>query len=669
MRVHIVRFLAAPALLAGAVALAPPAAAPQARGYVPDPALVARRNQMEKELESIAVIDRKVMIPMRDGKRMAGDIYRPKDASKKYPTVFVRTPYDFNFWDIANGAPADMSRQIEAIKRGYAYAEIQERGHFFSEGNYDILGPPRSDGSDEIRWISSQPWSNGNIGTTGCSSTAEWQLGVVAENDPGLTTFNVQGFGAGVGRVGPYYEQGNWYRGGAVQMLFIDWLYGEQNQVRPVFPADATQGELIRESKSFDLASHLPPVDWSTALWHLPEMDIIKAVDGPRGIFADSMPVDTGGAMIERAPNDPAWYKGGLWHDNMPISKPGLWFVSWYDVSVSPNLAAYNFVRRTAPSPVADEQYAIIAPMLHCAYTRATAETKIGDLNVGDARLNYDDILYAWFDHFLKGESNGVLQELPKVLYYVVGANRWESSSTWPPEGGQPETFYLGSEGSANTLYGNGTLAGGAQPTDHPDRFTYDPGNPVRTYGGGGCCEGNAVQFGSYDQRPVEARNDVLVYTTAPFTTGTEMSGPITVTLYVSSSAKDTDFTFRVDDVYPDGRAFDLTENIQRMRYRDGYDKPPAWMEPGHVYKVTFQPIDFSNYFYPGHRLRLEVSSSNFPRFDRNLNTGGNNYGETKFVVAHNEVHHSTEYPSAITITVTPHPRPWTFTKDSIVQK
>ena len=624
---------------------------------------------MEKELESIAVMDRKVMIPMRDGEEMAADIYRPKDQSSKYPAIFVRTPYNFNFWDIENGAPADMSRQIEAVKRGYAYVEMQERGHFFSQGNYDILGPPLSDGSDEVHWITSQPWSNGNVGTTGCSSTAEWQLAVVAQNDPGLTTFNVQGFGAGVGRVGPYYEQGNWYRGGAVQMLFITWLYGEQNQIRPMFPTGTSQEDLIRASRAFDLAVHLPPVDWSTALWHLPEMDIINAVGGPHGIFADHMPVATGGGMIDRTPNDPAWYKGGLWNDDMSVKKPGLWFISWYDVSVSPNLAAYNFVRRTAAADLANEQYAIIAPVLHCAYTRATQDTMIGDLSVGDARLDYNNIMYGWFDHFLKGEDNHVLEQMPKVLYYVVGVNRWESSSTWPPEGAQTKTFYLSSEGRANTLYGDGSLTEGPPSADHADNFVYDPGNPVPTYGGGGCCEGNAVHFGSFDQRSVEARNDVLVYTTPPFGSGTEMSGPVSVSLYVSSSAKDTDFTFRLDDVYPDGRAFNLTENIQRMRYRDGYDKPPVWIEPGRVYNVTFQPIDFSNYFLPGHRLRLEISSSNFPRFDRNLNTGGNNYDETTFVIAHNSVHHSSEYPSKITITVVPNPHPWEFAANSIVQK
>src|SRR5262247_3044375 len=271
----------------------------QGRGGA-NPELIAQRNGIEKELQSVAIVERKLMVPMRDGKRMATDVYRPKDTSKKYPTIFVRTPYNFNFWDVRNGVPRDLTNEFEAVKRGYAFVEINERGHFFSEGNYDILGPPLTDGVDELSWISKQPWSNGKVGTIGCSSTAEWQLGVAAQGHPAFTSMIVQGFGAGVGRVGPFYEQGNWYRGGAVQMLFIAWLYGEQNQVRPMFPPNTSREDLIRASKSFDLAQHLPPVDWSKALWHLPVQDILKEVDAPHGIYETSMPVETGGKMIQR---------------------------------------------------------------------------------------------------------------------------------------------------------------------------------------------------------------------------------------------------------------------------------------------------------------------------------------------------------------------------------
>jgi len=187
---------------------------------------------------------------------------------------------------------------------------------------------------------------------------------------------------------------------------------------------------------------------------------------------------------------------------------------------------------------------------------------------------------------------------------------------------------------------------------DTPDTFTYDPAKPVTSYGGNVCCTGTAITAGSFDQRKMEERQDILVYTSEPFKEGLELSGPITPTLYVSSDAKDTDFTVKVLDVDPDGRAFNLDESIQRMRYRDGYDKPLVWMEKGKVYKVTLQPLTTSNYFAPGHRLRIEVSSSNFPRFDRNMNTGGNNYDETTGVVARNQVHHSKLHPSSVTVTV-----------------
>jgi putative CocE/NonD family hydrolase len=503
-----------------------------------------------------------------------------------------------------------------------------------------------------LKWISSQSWSNGKVGTIGCSSTAEWQMAVASLGNPAFAAMIPQGFGAGVGRFGEYYEQGNWYRGGAVQMLFIAWLYGEQNQVRPQFPPNTSREDLVRASKSFDLAQQLPPVDWSQALRHLPVMDIMKAVDGPHGIFADEMPVDTKGAMIKRTPNDPAWYKGGLVHDNMKINVLGFWFMSWYDVSVGPNLAAYNHVRKTARPDIANQQYAVIAPTLHCAYKRATENTVVGERSMGDARLNYDELTWGWFDHFLKGEANGILEKMPKVRYFTMGINKWQSSDTWPPVGAQPMTYYLTSNGKANTGAGDGVLSLTPPATDSPDKFDYYPMNPVPSFGGNVCCTGNAVQGGSFDQRKMEERQDILVYSTEPLKEGVEVSGPIEVTLYVSSDVKDTDFTVKLIDVLPDGRAYNLDETIQRMRYRNGYDKPQVWMESGKVYKVKLQAMTTSNFFQAGHRIRIEVSSSNFPRFDRNMNTGGKNYDETKGVTAHNAVHHSRQYPSEVKLTV-----------------
>jgi uncharacterized protein len=637
-------------------------------------ALIEKRESIEKQLEDIAIIDRKVMVPMRDGKRMAADIYRPKDTRKQYPIIFSRTPYNFNYWDVRLGTYRDMTNELEAVKRGYVMIEMNERGHFFSEGNYDILGAPLTDADDQFNWMAAQPWSTGKVGLIGCSSTAEWQLAAASLGNKALTTIIPQSFGAGVGKVGPYNEQGNWYRGGAVQMLFIDWLYGEQNQLRPMFPKDMSQADRIQASKMFDLAPQMPPVDWAKAFEHLPEKDIISAVGGPKGIFSDKMPNTTGGAMIERTPNDPAWRKGGIWQsDTMPINVPGFWFMTWYDVSSGPNLAAYNFVRSTAKGEAANQQYAIIAPTLHCGYTRAKEHTVVGERDMGDARLDYSALTYAWFDHFLKGEDNGFLQKQPKVMYYTMGSNKWQHSETWPPEGAKNVTLDLWSGGNANTLNGDGKLVLAPSATSSlvqfaepaiafnkkaelPDRFVYDPMHPTPSYGGNVCCAANTIpgNGGALDQRKMEERPDILVYTSEPLKEGIEVSGPITATLYVSSDVKDTDVTVKVIDVLPDGTAYNLDETIQRLRYRDGDDKT-VWMEKDKVYKVTLTPMNTSNYFDAGHRIRIEVAGSNFPRFDRNLNTGGNNYDETTAVVAHTAIHHSTQYPSSITLSVVKH--------------
>lgn len=602
-------------------------------------------------LEASAVIEQKLMVPMRDGVRLATDVYRPR-TDQPVPIIFSKTPYNFNTYRDGQLSTRTLGAAHEAVKRGYAYVVQNERGRFFSEGEWDILGPPITDGDDALTWMAEQPWSNGKVGTLGCSSTAEWQMAVASLDNPAHAAMVPQGFGAGIGRVGDFYEQGNWYRGGAEQMLFFAWLYGNQNNQRPMFPPGMSREDLIRVSRYFDLAPEMPPVDWSEALHHLPLVDIMKNVEGPEGIFED---------MIKRKPNDPAWYEGGLYHDDQPFGVPSLWFMSWYDVSVSPNLALFNHVRENAADPeVRENQFAVIAPVTHCAYTRTQNPTIVGDRDVGDARFDYMDLVYDWFDYFLKGEDNGVTESTPRVQYYTMGLNEWQSSETWPPEGAEMITYYLGSGGSANSLYGDGVLTLEAPGEDGPpDAFVYDPMNPVPSHGGNVCCTGNAVRAGSLDQQRMEARQDILVYTSDPLETGVEVSGPIEVTLFVSSDVKDTDFTVKLVDVYPDGRAYNLDETIQRVRYREGYDKE-SFMESGQVYEVRLGPMTTSNFFAPGHRIRIEVSSSNFPRFTRNLNTGGRNWDETEGVIAHNVVYHSTEHPSRIRLSVVDRQRPST---------
>lgn len=597
-----------------------------------------------KKIGEIAIIDQKVMVPMRDGIRLATDIYRPK-TSEKVPIIFSRTPYNFNSWGDGEQRTRTAERAYEAVKRGYAYVVQNERGRYYSEGEWDILGTPLTDGYDAFTWMKDQPWSNGKIGTLGCSSTAEWQMAVAALDHPSHAAMVPQGYGAGVGRIGTYFEQGNWYRGGVEQMLFFSWLYGvEHDKFKPRIPEGASQEDLIRISRFYDLAPENPAVDMSEALMHLPIQDILQNIKGKHEIFDK---------MVRRKPNHKDWFKGGLYHDDMDFGVPSFWFASWYDVSISPNLALFNHVRENAKDPmVRDNQYLVIAPVLHCSYTRATENTIVGERNVGDARLNYDEQIYAWFDLWLKDTQNDFKEKTPRVQYYTMGSNTWQSSETWPPSNVEMTTYYLNSNGKANSLFGDGKLTN-TKPTNKniPDTFTYDPMNPVKSYGGNVCCTGNAVKGGSFDQQAMETRNDILVYTTDSLKEDTEVSGFIESTLYVSSDVRDTDFTIKLIDVYPDGRAYNLDETIQRVRYREGYDKE-VFMKKDRVYKVDLTPMSTSN-LLKGHRIRIEITSSNFPRFARNLNTGGNNYDEKESVEAHNKVYHSNKYASQIRLPIT----------------
>jgi len=251
----------------------------------------------------------------------------------------------------------------------------------------------------------------------------------------------------------------------------------------------------------------------------------------------------------------------------------------------------------------------------------------------------------------LKGSDNDFKETTPRVQYYTMGSNEWQSADAWPPATAEMTTFYLNSAGNANSLYGDGQLTTTKPTKSKPDGFVYDPMNPVKSYGGNVCCTGNAITGGSFDQRPMEARQDILVYTTEALSEGIEVSGFIESRLYVSSDAKDTDFTIKLIDVHPDGSAYNLDETIQRVRYREGYEQE-VFMEKGQVYQVDLTPMSTSNFFKKGHRIRVEVSSSNFPRFTRNLNTGGANYNESKGVVARNQVHHSAVYPSQIRLPI-----------------
>jgi putative CocE/NonD family hydrolase len=468
-------------------------------------------------------------------------------------------------------------------------------------------------------------------------------MAVAALDHPSHAAMVPQGFGAGVGTVGDFFEQGNWYKGGAEQLLFFSWLYGvEHDTFKPRIPAGASQEDLLRISRYYDLAPENPKVDMSEALAHLPIKDMLKNMKGKSEVFDQ---------MVIRKPNDPAWFEGGLYHDTMDFGVPSFWFASWYDVSVGPNITLFNHLRENAKDPeIRDNQYLVIAPTLHCAYTRATENTIVGERSMGDATLNYDEQIYKWFDLWLKDQPNDFKENTPRVQYFTMGSNTWNSSEVWPPKESKMTTYYLHSKGKANSRFGDGKLSRKKPAKNSPkDGFVYDPMDAVPSYGGNVCCTGNAIKGGAFDQQELETRNDILVYTTEPFEKGVTLSGFVETTLYVSSDAKDTDFTVKLIDVAPDGTAYNLDETIQRARYREGYDKE-VFMEEGKVYALEISKLATSNYFKPGHSFRIEISSSNFPRFARNLNTGGDNFDESKSVIANNNVHHNSKHLSKIVL-------------------
>ena len=620
------------AVVAGVIALAPLGATAQDYGRYSDAAA-------QTELGRIAEVNMAVMVPMRDGVRLATNVYRPKNAPTGLPTIFWKTPYN----ELAYNARTTRNALLW-VSRGYAFVVQNERGRYFSEGDYEILGYPQTDGYDALTWIAAQSWSNGKVGTLGCSSSAEWQLALAAQNHPAHAAMVPQASGAGIGKVGRFQEQGNWYTGGVPRNLFFVWLYGVDNPLRAQVPSDMDEATRARIVRYNDLNPAKPEVSWPRQIRHLPVSEMLKDLGEPPATFEQ---------FITRTPADPAWREGGLYHDDMGWGVPALWFNSWYDVSIGPNMELFNHARSTTTDPeAAANQYAVVGPNNHCAFAGLGPDYVSGDRELGDASFDSDALVHSWFDRWLKGERRAFPSDTPHIQYFNMGENTWRSAAQWPPAGVQTIRMYFRSGGGANSLNGDGRLSLEQPPAgERPDRYVYDPMNPAQTIGGGDCCNGGLVTAGAFDQRPVEARNDVLVYTSEPLTESLQVTGFVDAVLKVSSSATDTDFAVKLVDVAPDGVAYILGDTIMRARYRGGYERPEP-LVPGEVATVQPTPITISNTFQPGHRIRVEISSANFPKFVRSLNTGGPNETESQPIIANNAIHHDDADASYIELPV-----------------
>ncbi len=577
-------------------------------------------------------VERSVMLPMRDGVRLSTDLYFPEGAGEKLPVIMIRTPYNKkNDWDTT---AANMF-----AGQGYVVAVQDVRGKFESEGDYVVSAADTSDGYDALGWLAAQAWSTGKVGTYGCSYSGENQVEMAKLRHPNHAAMIPKAAGGSF----RYFAA---LTGGAFELASSsEWFLSNGARLRPVLSADAPRADFVRAAEYWSLDPVPPKVDWK-ALWKtLPVINMLRKAGAP--------PTDFEG-FASHGPGDPYWDQFGYVKPGDRFDTPALFVDSWSDYGGADALALFNLLRRNSESARAREnQFVIVAPTLHCAYEQATAETVVGEREIGDAQLDYYGLYLKWFDHWLKGIDTGVT-EMPRLQLYAMGRNQWRGEREWPLARTAFTRYYLHSDGAANSRFGTGVLSTAKPGNEPPDRFVYDPRTPVPSVGGPDFGAQLPDRLpGAMDQSEVEARHDVLVYTTPPLAEGIEVTGPIGAVLHVSSSARDTDFTAKLVDVYPDGAAYNVQEGILRARYREGFGKT-VFMKPGMVYEVRIDLQATSNFFAAGHRIRLEVSSSNFPRFDRNLNTGGSNYDETGWVVARNAVHHSSRYPSHLMLPVIP---------------
>lgn len=555
------------------------------------------------------LIEKNVMVPMRDDVRLATDLYRPPGPGP-FPVVLTRLPYGTdNFMFEALGK--FMARE------GYVFLAQDTRGTFDSEGEFFPMVFEHDDGHDATAWVVQQPWCNGKLGMWGGSyfGYTQWES---APDNPALTAIN------------PLYTSGSIhkiiFRGGALEYAsIVGWnmqmkqQQAEREGKKEKFEADFTQGYYNEPRRDAE------PVD------------IQAAMKDPKLIAQGVEPWLHHPGDTEHVPqlNFDPWYAH--------TRAPAYLVAGWYDIFLGPQI--HDFLQvRTQGQGDAKKSQLVIGPWFHGAPISKFEESRLSG-----PRL-FGRGFMGWFDYWLKGIENGVTEQAP-IKIFVMGINQWRDESEWPLQRTVFTEYYLHSAGQANSARGDGALSTQAPGDEPADKFDYDPENPVPT-AGGSFLGMKGIPAGAKDQREIEKRSDVLVYITPPLEEPLEVTGPLQVTLYAASSAKDTDWTAKLVDISPDGQVRNLEDGIIRARYRNGYQHPTL-IEPGRVCEYAIDLWATANVFLAGHRIGLEISSSNFPQFDRNTNAGGEG-GPDHIVVAHQEIYHNADYPSRITLPVIP---------------
>lgn len=525
-----------------------------------------------------------VKISMRDGVRLAANVYRPPGVSKA-PALLVRTPY--------NKGTELLPGYKSFVDRGYAVIVQDVRGRYASEGVFRPLEQEPKDGYDTLDWLARQPWCDGNIGMMGGSYLGIVQWKVALLNHPNLKAISpvVSGYDD--------YRDRFYSTGGALKL----------------------GGRLQWMRENLRVRGYQPP-EFDRFIFHLPLRTIDRLVTGETS------------EMMQRALDHPAydtfWQKISTRDQIARIQIPVLSFGGWYDNFAQSDLEAFTAVQANGGTI-----HTIIGPWPH------NMSIKFPAVDFGpDSGAPVRAMQIEWFDRWLRGKR--LAQARAPLRIFVMGENRWREENEWPLARANATPYYLHSKG---------ILAANPPGREKPDRYTYDPANPAPTVGGAVCCNPKVFPWGPIDQRTVETRPDILSYTSAVLAHDVEVTGPVKLILYLATTAPDTDFTAKLVDVFPDGSARNLTDGILRLRYRDSIEKP-ALAKPGESYRVTIDAGVTSNVFLKGHRIRLEVSSSNFPRFDRNPNTGRSIANETELRKAEQTVYHDRTRPSHLVLPV-----------------
>lgn len=551
-----------------------------------------------------------VKMPMRDGVTLSAHIFLPT-AEGRFPVIFERLPY---------GAHGGDRAEFYA-RRGYAFVTQNCRGRYGSEGHFYPFRDDTPDGLDSLDWICAQPWSNGRIGMLGGSYLGAVQWAVAGERHPGLQAL--------VPNVMPcdLWKSCYWRNGALSLALTSLWTC------------------LDIRGRTHDMG-FLSSCDLNQFFRHLPLRTLDSAAGHPSESWQD---------FLAHPQYDDYWKRMNVIQDRFDqVEAPAFIMGGWYDYYPGASFDAFNHMRREARGKARECSRIIMGPWSHML----SSSPALGEVDFGPhSHPDLEPLALRWYDRLLKDMPTGILDE-PPVTLFVMGINQWRHESEWPLARTRYTDYYLHSRGAADRDLEDGTLDLSPPRNEPPDRYVYDPDNPVPTLGGNhSVCWTEAfhlIKPGPFDQRPVEQRPDVLTYTTPPMEADTEVTGPILLHLYAATDAPDTDWTAKVVDVHPDRRAINITEGNLRARFRRSVHAPPELLEPGRVYAYTVELQPTSNVFLKGHRIRLEVSSSNFPLWDRNPNTGHEQGRDAELRIARQTVFHSSEYPSRIVLPVIP---------------